>query len=59
LFLKYGSSDFAKEFELEEAFDKEPAAATPTHSPPPEELASDLEKMADLYQAGSVAFQSR
>src|SRR5262245_54591057 len=58
LFLKYGSSDFAKEFELEEAFDKEPAAI-PTHAPLPEELANDLEKMGPTFIKLSQSLSSR
>jgi ubiquinone biosynthesis protein len=48
LFLKYSSSDFARDFDLEDTFDHEHATA-PSRSPPPEELAGDLEKMGPTF----------
>jgi predicted unusual protein kinase regulating ubiquinone biosynthesis (AarF/ABC1/UbiB family) len=48
LLLKYGSSDFANEFELEEAFD-DLSPSVPVRSPAPEALADDLEKMGPTF----------
>ena len=53
LFVKYGSKDFAKEFEMDEqaeAKDAEPRPAPDENKPsPPEQLANDLEKMGPTF----------
>src|ERR1019366_5669074 len=49
LFLKYGTSDLAKEFEHEDAGDEETLLAAKPGQPAPEELADDLEKMGPTF----------
>src|SRR5665811_379236 len=49
LFLKYGTSDLAKEFEHEDAGDEKTLLAAKPGQPAPEELADDLEKMGPTF----------
>jgi predicted unusual protein kinase regulating ubiquinone biosynthesis (AarF/ABC1/UbiB family) len=49
LFLKYGNSDLAKEFELADAGDEKKTASAKPGQPAPEELADDLEKMGPTF----------
>ena len=49
LFLKYGTSDLAKEFEPEDAGDEKTLLAAKPGQPAPEELADDLEKMGPTF----------
>src|SRR6202167_2691819 len=49
LFLKYGTSDLAKEFAHEAAGDEKTLLAVKPGQPAPEELADDLEKMGPTF----------
>src|SRR6202167_4719988 len=49
LFLKYGTSDLAKEFAHEAAGDEKTLLTAKPGQPAPEELADDLEKMGPTY----------
>jgi predicted unusual protein kinase regulating ubiquinone biosynthesis (AarF/ABC1/UbiB family) len=49
LFLKYGTSDLAKEFAQEDIGDEKKLPAAGPHQPAPEELADDLEKMGPTF----------
>ena len=49
LFLKYGTSDLAKEFANEDTADEKKLPAAKHDQPAPEELADDLEKMGPTF----------
>jgi predicted unusual protein kinase regulating ubiquinone biosynthesis (AarF/ABC1/UbiB family) len=49
LFLKYGTSDLAKEFASEDTADEKKLPAAKHDQPAPEELADDLEKMGPTF----------
>jgi len=58
LFLKYGHSDFASGFDLEDAFDQQEVTHSAA-SPPPEELANDLERMGPTFVKVGQLLSSR
>src|SRR5688572_3584200 len=49
LFLKYGRSDIASEFNLEAALDEADLENHSSHGPSPEEFAADLERMGPTF----------